>query len=187
MARGKTRLVRQRGVSLIQALIAVPMLLLTILGAAAVLASASRQRASAEATGIAISVLRDKVNEIQAYANQSLGDTYTHYTSSAHNTFTVPAISGVRAGLTPLPGNTHVGRIYCWNDETGAALPSGANPGDSTRVGLPRDLNMDDDAEDANLLSFDMKVIPMKITLDFVDASGSRHIEVFYMVASQPQ
>lgn len=178
---------RQAGVTLLQVMIAVPLIVVVLFGLAAVLAGASRRQSSTRATAIAVAALREKVGEIQHLANTDMASVYDAFTNVASSTFAVPGVPGVRQGLQPLPGNAFVGTILCWNDETGARMPAGALAGDSARLGLPRDLNMDDDAGDENLLGFDMKVVPMKITLDFMDASGPRHMEIFYMAASQPQ
>jgi hypothetical protein len=172
----------EAGISLIQTVLAAALLAALLLGVVRVVLSTTRHHAQTEAGAIALSVLRDKISEIQGLANQDMGQVLTTY--SDHQ-FTVPAVPGVHTGLQPTPGNAFVGTVLCWNDETGATLPAGANPGDSARAGLPRDLNMDDDPNDTALFTADMKVVPMKIMLDFRDASGLRHLEVFYLASSQ--
>jgi hypothetical protein len=172
----------EAGISLIQTVLATALLAAMLLGVVRVVLSTTRHHAQTEAGTIALSVFRDKISEIQGMANQNMGQVFTTFNDQQ---FAVPAVAGVHTGLRPIPGNAFVGTVLCWNDETGAILPAGADPGDSARVGLPRDLNMDDDPNDTALFSADMKVVPIKITLDFRDASGLRHLELFYLAAAQ--
>ncbi len=175
----------EEGFALVELIVAALVLVVAVFGVAAALGSSWRQHRQSRATAIAVAAIRDRIAEIQWYANTGVTGLYAYYTSTAGSTFDVPAVPNVHEGLLPIPGRSHVGTILCWHDETGAASPSGASSGDSARAGLPRDLNMDDDAGDANLVGSDMKVVPLKISLDFMDTTGPRHMEVFYVAAPQ--
>ncbi len=72
-------------------------------------------------------------------------------------------------GLTPLPGSAHVGTIRVITDETGNDDTVGA------QLGLPRDLNGDGDALDADV-SGNAHLLPVVVTVRWHTQSGNRVI-----------
>lgn len=134
-------------------------------------------------SSVAMSVLRDRLAEIQETANTDMANVYPTYHgawSGSGTTFSVPDLPDGQLTIvcykneTSTPaGNNLSGR----SDDTTAPIP--------TELGGPRDLNMDGDANDElGPTADDAKLVPMTLTLTWTENGLTQRISVNALIGS---
>jgi type IV pilus assembly protein PilV len=170
MERQALRLFRagQRGLTLVEMVVAMSVFSVVALGVGLTLVRGAESRQESFLHFRAINALRDFLAEVQDTANKDFDLSALEGIGSIYSKY-----GGKSSSVTSLPSGSIA--VTCYADET--SVP--------TALGGPQDLNFDNDA--ADVLSgvsagTDLKVVPMQLTLSFVEKGVTQSITIYRLV-----
>ncbi len=151
---------RQRGIALVEVAVSLSVFTIIAVPVAITLLRSMEYDGQSHQMYLATSALRDRIADVQETANlaqnlvaeEGIGAVYDKYDGQ---TFTVAALPSGQISFE------------CYADE--AAVP--------VSLGGPQDLNFDGDATDnLTAVGFDLRLVPMVLTLTFAAGGGSQTI-----------
>lgn len=179
-----TRSSARSGLSMVDVTVALGVFAGLVLVVSSALVTGVEGGGSTWRSSVAMSVIRDRLAEIQETANTNMASVYTTYHGSWNG-------SGKTFDVAELPnGKLH---IFCYKNETnksaGTTVASGRTDKHTapipSELGGPRDLNMDGDAEDElGPTGDDAKLIPMTLTLTWTEKTSTQRLRVHALIGS---
>ena len=168
------------GFTLLEVMLACLLMTVAVLALMALIPETVQLTETTEEGNLALQSCHQMSEAIRQYADKDFAYVWRAYNSDASddpngansalgNTFSV-------AGLETAAGSSVVGTITFFTDET-------ENTATSNKAGLPKDLNGDSDAADADV-SATYTLLPYEVSVDWQDHAGrARHTELFSQVA----
>lgn len=163
---------------MIEVLIAISLIVVGVAALSGSIVSGSRLSTNRKETGIASEAIRRTLEQIQG---EAFSDVFARYNTDPGDdpggAGTAPGANFAVRGLNPQPGDADgfVGRITFPQVDQGSVAMLREDVVDAN-WGMPRDLNADGLAPDADDHSGDYVLLPIRITLDWRGTAGDRTV-----------